>query len=438
MQENEFLQDYEIGKWQFSPRIYKILAFSVTINLLTIFVLGKTNLLQSRACDSAYVGKICQAFDMIYVGSKIFSGDTGYVVKDYNKTRIDDADVVWVSQDGAEPQFQYPGGYFYNENTESEALGDDFAIVETPSPIDNFPISPPSNNNDLLNRRPNLPKKNKRPVSGDLPDSILGGNKDDEKGPAKDPTDKTDPATAKNGKTGDKDKEPAKNPLETTTAKNSDPVAEIEINKKPLQDFAEEILVKWETNEVDLSQQFRVRLTGEITKNGRLDPKRTSYTETAGNAEMIIVAKRAIESVGDSGWLDYLSRFDVKKLNIVFAQNETQLLAVVDSKLPSPEKANSVATGLNGIIQATLLAHNNGWKKMKDDEIILLKAAKITSQGNLLRINFDLEKPVAQKMINFRLKEFQAKKQEEKDKTAPQKRPNGGAKSTDGNTNTAK
>lgn len=436
MQEHEFLENYEIGKWEFSPRVYKILAFSVAVNLLTIFVLGKTNLIQSKACDSPYVGKICQAFDMIYVGSKIFSGDTGYVVKDYNKTTIDDADVVWVSQDGAEPQLQYPAGYFYKEPSESDALGDDFAVIETPisPPVNNSPISPPLNNNDMLNRRPNLPRQNRRPVSGDLPDSIIGGNNDDQKDLKNDSPEKNpkDPATAKNDKPEDK------NPLENTTAKTSDPVTEIEINKKPLQDFAEEVLVKWESNAVDLSQQFRVKLTGEITKNGRLDPEKTSYTETAGNPQMIIVAKRAIESVGDSGWLDYLSRFDVKRLNVVFAQNETQLLAVVDSKLPTPEKANTVATGLNGIIQATLLAHNNGWKKMKDDEITLLKAAKITSTGNLLRINFNLEKPVAQKMIDGRLKEFQAKKLKEKELIGPNSKPSGTAEKFENNKSSGK
>ncbi|MCB1025324.1 MAG: hypothetical protein KDB79_13095 [Acidobacteria bacterium] len=437
MQEQEFLQNYEIGRWEFSPRIYKILGLSVVIVAVTVLGLGRTNLLHAKACDSHYIGKVCQVLDTIYVGSKMFSGDTDYVVKDYNKTSIKDSDVIWVDQTGEGPKFTYPEGYFYKEPLSdpldpNSSIGDSIIPPSSNSPIEIIP--PPSNNDSgLIGRRQNLPKKNPKPVSGDLPDSIIGSksDKDDKNKP-----DETDNQTADKDKTDGKDPG-KKDPVEENSAKNNDPVKGLDINKKPLLDFADEVLVKWETKKVDLSQQFRVKLVGALTENGRLDPKKTRYTEAIGDEGMIEVAKRAIESVGDSGWLDYLGRFDVKTMNIVFAQNDSQLVAVVDSDLPSAEKANTAASGLRGIIQAALLLHSNGIKKLKDDEVVLLKAANITSEGKKLKINFNLAKPTAQQMIDSRLKEYQADKLKKKDQDSTQPKPNGTADLSSGKRNAA-
>ncbi len=440
MQDQEFLQNYEIGRWELNPRIYKILGLSVVIVAVTILGLGRTNLLHAKACDSHYIGQVCQVLDTIYVGSKIFTGDTDYVVKDYNKTSIKDSDVIWVDQTGEGPKFSYPEGYFYKEPVTDPldpnySLGDSITPPSSNSQIEIIP--PPSNNNSgLLGRRQNLPKKNPNTVDGDPPNSILGNRS------GKDDTDKTDKPdnsdnnTADKNKTGDK-ADGKKDPVEDNVAKNSDPVKGLDINKKPLLDFADEVLVKWEAKKVDLSQQFRVKLVGTLTTNGRLDPKKTRYTEAIGDAGMVEVAKRAIESVGDSGWLDYLGRFDVKTLNMVFAQNDSQLVAVVDSDLPSSEKANTAASGLRGIIQAALLLHSNGIKKLKDDEVVLLKAASISSEGKKLKINFNLPKPTAQQMIDGRLKEYQADKLKKKDQDDTKPKPNGTADITAGKRNAA-
>ncbi|MEZ5346523.1 MAG: hypothetical protein R2681_13315 [Pyrinomonadaceae bacterium] len=435
MQEKEFLQDYEIGRWEFTPRIYKILGLSVVTVAVATMGLARTDLLHAKACDSHYIGQVCQVLDTIYVGSKIFTGDTDYVVKDYNRTSIKDSDVIWVDQTGEGPKFTYPEGYFYKE-PELDPLDPNYSLGDTITPPSNnspIEILPPSSNNNsgLLGRKQNLPKRNNNPVSGDLPDSILGDKTD------KDDSEKTDKPDSNN--TADKNKtgDGKKNPPEDTKAQNNDPNKVPEINKKPLLDFADEVLVKWETKKVDLSQQFRVKLVGALTENGRLDPKKTKYTEQSGDDGMVEVAKRAIESVGDSGWLEYLGRFDVKTLNMVFAQNDSQLVAVVESDLPNPDKAKVAENGLRGIIQAALLLHNNGIKKLKDDEVVLLKAANISSEGRKLKINFNLAKPAAQQMIDGRLKEYQADKLKKKDQDDAKPKPNGTADVTAGRRNAA-
>ena len=451
MQEQDFLQGYEIKNFEFSPRVIRFLGLGTLLNFLMIFGLGQTNLLHSKACDGPFVGKVCQVLDMMYVSGKLFSGDNGYVVREYDKTEIGDADeIIWVDETGKGPAFAYPQGFFKPEESE-DLLGDDALnnnpiaeIMPTPNPI----YTPPSNNsssNNLLGRRQKLPKRNRNVAKDDLPDDPLGNigvGDEKNKKPKKDKPTDSDGTTADNKKPKDDGKDIKKNPLDKTTAKNSKPVGDMDfINKKPLQDFADEVLEKWESKKVDLSSKFRIKMVGALTKDGRLDPKRSKFSEMSGDPAMVELAKRAIESVGDSGWLDYLSRFEVKKADFIFEQDDKRLFAVVDSSLPTLEKANTVATGLRGIIQGALLFHRNGLKKLEPDVVALLNAAKVSSDGKLLRINFELPKEVAQKMINGQLKESQAKKlKDKKDKTTPkpQTKPNGSAEKMGENANSAK
>ena len=316
--------------------------------------------------------------------------------------------------------------------------GNDITQNQTPPNV--FSPPPASRGNNLLKKRPVLPNTNRRPVDGNLPESPYGTaktpkTKKPKKGgdsPSKLPD--LGDKTANNKKQPDKEK-PAKNPLDGKTAKTSDPVKDAPINKKPLFDLVDEILEKKDKNQIDLSQQSLVTMKGEINENGRLNTEKSRFVraEGEGNKAMVNIAKRAIEAVGESGWLDYLSRLDVKKADITLAQNNEKLIVVVNSALSSPEKANQVASGLRFL-------KNSGLKKnLKPDEQALLKSAKVTSKGNLLVINFDMDKAAAQKMIAARLDEYRAKKIAEKNKTQPKSsKPNGTAKKTDANGKLAK
>ena len=459
MEDLNLLQDYEIKAWDITPRFYKIIGASAVINVLFFAVLGNTNLLNSRACDSPFVSKVCQVLDTVYVGARLYSGDKDYVVKDYTQTSIDDSDVVWIDQTGVGPKFSYPVGYFKPEENE---FGDEMAInsetpfnniPSTPDSVFSNPLPPMSNNGgSSLNRKQRLPKRNRNPVSGKLADSpfSIADDKDDKKKGDKPKNDSPsklpdlDGTVAKNDKDKNKkdpdNKKPKKNPIEENTAVKSDPVKAIDINRKPLDDFVDEVLAKWSSKEVDLSQQFLIKMTGEITKNGRLNRKKSRFAEAKGNEAIVNIAKRAIESVGDSGWLGYLSDVDLKKLDLTLAQNNSQFVAVVVSKANSPERANTVSSLLRKTIQAVLFAHNNGFKKQGEDELTLLRAAKITSEGDLVKINFNLAKPIAQKMIDEQLREYQAKKLKEKQGNPPktETKPNGSADKTDKDKKTAK
>jgi hypothetical protein len=69
-QENKALfQDYEIKNWDYSPHIYKFLGAAAIFILLTLLVMGQTDMLTTRGCDSPMVSRVCQVIDTIYVGS---------------------------------------------------------------------------------------------------------------------------------------------------------------------------------------------------------------------------------------------------------------------------------------------------------------------------------------------------------------------------------
>src|SRR5829696_5733041 len=100
MQEQELFQSYEVKNWDFSPRIYKILAVSAIFNILALMIIGQTSLLTTKGCDSPLVGGVCQVLDTLYVGGTVLSTDRGYIDDDYTKTELENAEIIWVDRTG--------------------------------------------------------------------------------------------------------------------------------------------------------------------------------------------------------------------------------------------------------------------------------------------------------------------------------------------------
>jgi hypothetical protein len=106
-QDKEIFQDYEIKNWNLSPRIYKIIGAAAAFHLLTLLVLGQTNLLTTKGCDSPFVSTVCQVLDTVYVGSALFGTDTTFDSRDYVKTELEDADITFVDVSGQTPPLKY-------------------------------------------------------------------------------------------------------------------------------------------------------------------------------------------------------------------------------------------------------------------------------------------------------------------------------------------
>lgn len=426
MEENkEFLQGYEIKNWDFSSRIYKIIASAAIFNLLFLVVIGQTDLLQAKACNAPLINKVCSVLDTVYVGSK-FLGEGEWDVREYNKTEIKDADVVWVDNTGVTPQLQYPSGYFQVANRDELASYESFdsQYGETLPPFDSSPLPPitPSSppplpplppisrrNNSIFNKKPVLPKRNKNVVDGDLPDSPFGDADKDSENKDKIAADKK----------ADEEKDKTKKDLEENTAKTSDSVKDVGINKKPLEDFTDDIVTRWSKKEIDLTKNFAVKINAILTDEGTFDKNKTRFTSEQGDEDIVNVAKSAIEAIGDSGFLAYLKNLDVRQVEMSLVQDGEKLYLVVVSAQKTPEQAKTKASGLRNLISISKLAVKT------EDEKTLLNSAKVTSEGNNFLINVNIPKPIANEMINRNLQEALSKRKtkEQQNGTSP-KQPN--------------
>lgn len=428
MQEQELFQSYEVKNWNFSPRIYKILAFSAVFNVLALLIVAQSNLLTTKGCDSPLVGGVCQVLDLLYVGGTVLTTDREMINEDYTKTELENADIVWIDQTGAD-KFKYPEGYFALSNPESVIPQEITGDGTFPPNIPGIPNPTTGGTTDLMNQPQVLPTPNDNAVTN-LPTSpydfkdnptIPKPNRIRKPKNQKNPTlSNTSPNNLDLGdKTATTDE---KDPNKTVKNPTEEKIEEVVINQKPMKDFASVVKTQYDKKEVDLSQNFRVVAEGVLTKDGKLDiteDKKTKQPKSRvltaeGNEQMIEIAKQAIAAVGDSGWLGYLRNEGVEKINFSISQDNDNLVIIITSDQPTKERASTVSSKLHSTIQGALLLTNNGVLKLGEDERTLLKSAIVTSQDNKFVLNFLLPKPVAQEMITRRLKEVEVKTTETK------------------------
>lgn len=431
--EPELFEQYEIKSWSFSPRIYKIMAASAILNLVGLVVFAQTNLLTRKGCESPLVSKVCDVIDTVYVGATLLGEDKEFVSKDYEKTELEDVEITYVDVSGATPPLNYPEGYFALANPESVQPD----VIDTATPfgfempptgstpipgIPNNPMPPMPTGKDLTKIPQKLPPPIKNPIrNGKLPDNPLGEFMADNKPEKNKPkTEKTpeDKQTAENKK--EKEKPEPKQP-----DLSSMPVAEEVINKKPLQDFGDVVLDKVTAKTVDLSKPFMVVMQGVIDKNGKFDPNKSGYLKADGDPEMVNLAKDAIEAIGDSGILTYLTKFKVEKVNFTLVQDDKQIYAIIASDQKTENQAKTIASGMNNYITIGKLTVK------EPDTLALLNASKVENQGKNFVLNFNLEKSVAQELIKRQLDKAQAKRQQ-------QQQPSGNVGSKDANLNAVK
>lgn len=412
MQEQDIFKNYELKTWEFSPRLYKILAASAIVNIFLFFGLAQANFLTAKSCDTFVMSGVCSVLDAIYVGSSIMDTDTGFVNEDYVKTELEDADITFIDLSGQTPPLEYPSGYFAVANPDSVT---DPSLVSTadltqPNPtlggyipgitgnttnptITKTPtIKNNSPNYDLTKVNPIVPKKPKTTVNGKLPTNILGDDQTVSKDESKTNKDET------------KD--------ETTSQKIESSSVQEKINRKPLEDFGDELNAKIEKKEVDLNQNFKVIMNGTLTKEGRLDKKNSKFVSSEGNEQMVNTAKSAIEAFGDSGFLIYLKNQNIDKANLTLAQNDEQIYIQLVSDMKDPNKANTAMSGLNAAIQGAVLLDANNITKLDESSKLLIKNAKITTDGKNFILTVLIPKAEGQAMIGDTLKKRAEKKKQ--------------------------
>jgi hypothetical protein len=402
--EGDLFYKYEIKNWNLGPRLYKILGASALVNVLFLAFVTQTNLLTRKGCDSPITSTVCQVIDMAFVADTIFGTKRDYVDEVYEKTSLRDADVTFVDVSNAEPQLEYPEGYFALANPEQAAM------LAQLNDTNNSYTPPPPLQNDLLHTTPIIPKANPNAVDGDLPSSPLGPLSDDSNssvGINKKVRGPRFPGVKTNDNSSNSNTMAKATPTPEATPMSSEAVAQVQINKKPLTDYADMVESKWANNEIDLNQPFTIVLNAVLTPDGKLDPKKSVFdvTKEKGDQKMIDIAKSALEAVADSGYLTYLKSLNVDKVTVTLVQDDTQITAAIVSSQKTAERAKTISSGLNGYIVVGKMT-----AKDPSDELTLLKGASVTTSGKDFVLNFAIPKPIAQEMINRKLKEAQAKK----------------------------
>ena len=427
MEEKELFQDYELKSWELSPRIYKILGIAAALHLFGFVVFSQVDLLGTKACDSPYVGKVCQVVDAAYVSSILLGTETEFASRDYDKTEIDEADVTWVN---VGEQFSYPPGYFSISNP---APPFDPTLMPT-DPTTGMPLSStPNDFSGFTTTSPStldpsapvvLPTPNPNPIQGDIPGITANIPKNTRptrtqrfpsyKLPKNNSPSKLPNLTNPNptADKDDKNKEPNAN-----TAANKEPKAKPEtpdkkddrgiFNKKPLEDFGAKYGDKILKNEVDINAPFEIEFTAKLDENGKLIKPFQMNVKPGSDEKMTEVAKEAILAFGDSQLLQKLYDVGGRNVKITFSQDADNLQAIIVSETESENRAKSISGLIN------LYLKNAGLKEVSD-EAVLLEKAKPAAQGKNVIISFLIGNEEKAPMIKKNLEKLQEKLKNEK------------------------
>jgi hypothetical protein len=400
--------NYEMRSWKFSTQVYQIFAVSLLFNVIAIFGLGQSNLLTVKGCDSPLIGGVCDVLDTVYVGSKLFGTEGGYVDEDYTKTELADADITYINLTGQDPPLYYPSNYFEIANA-NDPKDPEFVPGISDGPI--APTNPtfPSMAPPLETRPQVTPTPNNNVVQGVLP----GENDVNDNDPTP-PFQNIRPGKGPKGLSRDHVAGANTPPNPTPTPVTPESLAEIRPNKRPGYELAYGILDGQAdpAKKLDLSKNFTIEMNGVLTDEGKLNPKLSGVVRVEGDENMKALAKKALETIDEMGMFVYLKKLEVNHINFVLVQDDTQLYAVITSDQKTKSKAGSVANGLKNAIEFAKLLNSKD-----DDTIELLKAATVTQKDKSFTINFALPKDVAQALIQRQLaKAAERRKQEEEEK----------------------
>lgn len=417
LQPGDLFHNYELKNWDFSPRLYKILAASAVFNLLALFFIVQSDLLTRRGCDSPFVGRVCQVLDTVYVANLIFGTESEYADVDYTKTELEDAEVTFVDVTGVTPPLTYPAGYFQLANPEQQ-----LANVTDPMAGPNYlapgiPANPTIRGGGLINTPAFRPNVNPNAVEGILPtDGPLGDANNNPTFPG-----------SRKGRGGrplrnvPADVNANTNPTVSNTNTANPTVAEnadeakldpwgVYINKRPLKERAPDSLEKIKNEVIKIDKPFKVTVSASLGlgKDGKTivlkNPKPIPAETSTNDPEMVKFVQDWILAVGDAGWFGYLTRLEPKPKNILITieQNDTELVASVKADQPTENQAKTQASSLGLLLAGAVLI-------AKGDEQVFLQKASVTSDGKAFVLNFKIPKPEAQQMILRKLAESKEK-----------------------------
>jgi hypothetical protein len=201
----------------------------------------------------------------------------------------------------------------------------------------------------------------------------------------------------------------AENKPPANTQPKIDPTNPV-INKRPFVQLAILVSDLQDRNLVKLDSTFAVNAKGKLTEEGRFDPQTFEWLAMeSSDPRMKEVIKEAVEALNDSGYLQYLAALTGKDLNLMVQQDDVNILAVAQSELENENRAKSIKSGLDIIIDAIKARKSaeNADQNDKDD-LLLLQNAKVETDGKKIQIRFMVPKNLVLPMIQRKLAEQKA------------------------------
>lgn len=398
-------KNYEIRSWKLSPRIYKILSASLVLNVVAILVMGQSNMLTRKGCESPLVGGVCQVLDMMDLGGELLGMDSGYVDGQFTNIDLANSDITFVDLTGREEsQLKYPDGYFAIANPEQFQP----ELVETadgsmpgfPTNIPGFPSNPTmtTRGDDPGAKAPVLPPPVKTPIdSGQLPDfdGDTGAIASNNPRSGRMPRVKTPRVTP--------EKTPAP-PAQNTTDPANMPT--VPIDRTFLRDFGQNVKGRIDRKEVDILAPFVVTATGKLDESGKIDPATYKASAQANDPRIVEVVEDAIEAVNSGGYLKYLEIAGLarKDLQLSISQDNDFITGTVLTEAETETRAKNLKFFFTNMINSVKEKKERPEATEDDkDDLELLKNATVEIQGKKLIIKFAVPKATAHALIQKKL-----------------------------------
>jgi hypothetical protein len=365
----ELFENFEVEREPRWPIMLRLAGGSIVLHMIMLAV-------------AFYVPAVRDALNL----ASTFS-DSGFVDKDYKKINIEDrAQILNL------PKFQYPEGYFQRENgMPIPAAVDPLApqiIAQAPPVV----MTPP-----VMAKMP----RGRQPRAAGIPPNPISS-------PSPSPT--PIPAAAPNNPAGaqtanaEQPKTAAEAEAEMAKVAQQNNVAQVsddDINRKPLKDWLKTANDLKSLGKLDLSKSVEVTIIADFDENGKLQggPR---VTEKSGDKVLVDLAKELVAAIIESNLTKFLrdpktNRLDTRQLTITIKLNDQELLGKVQYDAASPERANEISKGYNGLLFAGKIARQG-----KDEEP-LLKNTKAAADGKQIILNFTMPRQEASELIKKQL-----------------------------------
>lgn len=353
METQELFENYRVDRVPRWPIMTRLAAGSIVLHAIFILVV-------------LYVPAVRDALNI----ASIIAG-SDYVDRDYKRTQIGDrAVIIELPRD----KFRYPDGYF-NKEIATVPAPDPFApVVVATAP----PVVPPFANGKRNVITPPVPEASASPS------------------PAT-PAATTDPTTTTAGTQSEVDRT-----LDQTAANfNIVRPDENSVNKRPLREWLQRSNELKAQGKLDLSKAVEIVIVAKFDDKGQLTEP-PEVVQKSGDPVLSDVAKDMVGAIIDSNALSFLrdpkkQSFETRQLRFTIKMDQNVVMAIVETEVESPERAEQLALGYS------LLLKGGEIQKQGQDEEIIYRNTKVTSNGKQIVVNFTLPRQQAGEMLKKQL-----------------------------------